>query len=104
MAALASPRPATSDNARSRRSGGNGTFDGKPCGPRPQHTDHPRHRSGRHAVDLAKQFYGDGTLWKKISDANDKPTPAPPDGWQGAADPVRVSLARERDMLHDLSQ
>jgi len=25
--------------------------------------------------DLAKQFYGDGALWKRISDANDKPAP-----------------------------
>jgi 5'-nucleotidase len=25
--------------------------------------------------DLAKQFYGDGELWKKISDANGKPNP-----------------------------
>lgn len=31
--------------------------------------------SGDTLWDLAKQFYGDGTLWKKISDANDKPTP-----------------------------
>jgi 5'-nucleotidase len=31
--------------------------------------------SGDTLWDLAKQFYGDGTLWKKISEANGKPTP-----------------------------
>ncbi|MDM9625837.1 5'-nucleotidase C-terminal domain-containing protein [Rhizobium sp. S152] len=31
--------------------------------------------SGDTLWDLAKQFYGDGTLWRKISEANGKPTP-----------------------------
>ena len=31
--------------------------------------------SGDTLWDLAKQFYGDGTLWKKISEANGTPTP-----------------------------
>lgn len=31
--------------------------------------------SGDTLWDLAKQFYGDGTLWRKISEANGNPTP-----------------------------
>lgn len=31
--------------------------------------------SGDTLWDLSKQFYGDGTLWRKISEANGKPTP-----------------------------